>query len=72
MTFGSASLLGQYGPTYVNGFSVSSGSGQNPGQALATCEDGTTFQLEFVTGAGTTHGYGIAKDSKQNIYRYVF
>ena len=30
------------------------------------------MQLEFVTGAGTAHGFGIAKDDEGNIYRFVF
>ncbi len=68
----SGSLIGQYGSTYLSGVSVASGTGQNPGQALATCTTGRTFQIEFVTGAGTAHGYGIGKDNEGNIYRFVF
>lgn len=51
---------------------MSTGTGQNPGQAIATCAKGRTLQLEFVTGAGTAHGYGIGKDNDGNIYRSVF
>lgn len=73
VTVGGANLIGQYGSTYLTGFSVSTGTGQNPGQALATCAtSGRTVQLEFVTGAGTAHGYGIGKDNDGNIYRFVF
>ena len=72
VTVGSGSLLSQYGSTYISGFSASTGSGQNPGQALAVCDRGRTFQLEFVTGAGTAHGFGIGKDNEENIYRFVF
>lgn len=43
-----------------------------PGYALATCSRGRTLQLEFVTGAGTAHGFGIAKDNEGNIFRFVF
>jgi hypothetical protein len=69
---GISSLLAQYGATYISGFSISTGHGQNPGQALAVCEKGRSFQLDFVTGAGTAHGFGIAKDSESNLYRFVF
>jgi hypothetical protein len=72
LTVGSASLMGQYGATHLSGFAVSTGTGQNPGQAIATCAKGRTLQLEFVTGAGTAHGYGIGKDSDGNVYRFVF
>jgi hypothetical protein len=72
VTVGSAGLLSQYGSMYVSGYSVSTGTGQNPGQALALCSKGRTLQLEFVTGAGTAHGFGIGKDNEGNIYRFVF
>jgi hypothetical protein len=68
----SGSLIGQYGTTYLSGVSVMTGSGQNPGQALATCRSGRTFQIEFITGAGTAHGFGIGKDNEGNIYKFVF
>lgn len=72
LSIGSAGLLSQYGSTYITGYSVSTGTGQNPGQALAVCSKGRTVQLEFVTGAGTAHGFGIGKDNESNIYRFVF
>ncbi len=72
VTIASASLLTQYGPKYVTGYSVSTGSGQNPGQAIIVCGKGRTIQLEFVTGAGTAHGFGIGKDNEANVYRFVF
>lgn len=72
VTVGSASLLSQYGSAYLSGYSVSSGTSQNPGQALAVCSKGRSVQLEFVTGAGTAHGFGIAKDNEGNVYRFVF
>jgi hypothetical protein len=52
LTYASGSLLSQYGTTYLSGYSVSAGGGQNPGQALATCSEGRSFQIEFVTGGG--------------------
>ena len=72
VTFGAASLLSQYGTTYLSGYSISMGSGQNPGQALVVCDAGRVLQIEFVTGAGTTSGFGIAKDNEDNLYRLVF
>lgn len=41
----------------------------NRGFALATCSKGRTFQVEFVSRG---HGFGIAKDNEDNIYRFVF
>ena len=72
VTVGSAGLISQHGATHLSGYSVSTGTGQNPGQALAVCSTGRSIQLEFVTGAGTAHGFGIAKDNEGNIYRFVF
>ena len=69
---GAGTLLGQYGTTYGVGYSVSTGSGQNPGQAFMSCADGRTIAMEFVTGAGTANGFGIAKDTEGNIYRVLF
>jgi hypothetical protein len=71
VSYGNASLLNQYGSTYIAGYAVSAG-GQNPGEALATCDRGRAFQMEFTTGGGTAHGFGIGKDNKGNIYRMVF
>ena len=72
VTIGSAGLVSQYGSTYLSGYSVATGTGRNPGQALAVCSKGRSLQLEFVTGAGTAHGFGIGKDNAGNIYRSVF
>lgn len=73
ITVGSASLISTYGhAVYGTGFSVSTGHGQNPGQALMVCQRGRSIQVEFVTGAGTAHGFGVGKDSAGNIYKFVF
>lgn len=72
LTVGGASLLGQYGSTYITGWSASTGAGQNPGQAIVTCASGNVVQMEFVTGAGSASGFGIAKDSAGNVFRVVF
>ena len=73
VTVTSGSLVSEYGSAYLSSYSISSdGSGQNPGQAIATCSDGRTVLVEFITGAGTAHGFGIAKDTEENVYRFVF
>jgi len=36
------------------------------------CDSGRTFQIDFVTGAGTAHGFGIGKDSQADIYKFIF
>lgn len=71
-TFGTGSLLTQYGPIYGAGYSITSGGGQSPGQAIATCTDGTRFDIEFVTGGGTANGFGFARDTRGNVYRLLF
>lgn len=43
------------------------------GQALLTGDKGTTMQVEYFTSAmSPTHGYGLAKDNRGNIYRLIF
>lgn len=68
-SIGGGSLLTNYGSVYLSGYSVTSAAGMNRGYALATCAKGRTFEIEFVSRG---HGYGIAKDSDENIYRFVF
>jgi hypothetical protein len=72
ISVGTGSLIGTYGSVYGVGTSVSTGTGQNPGRAFLTCSKGRTIQMEFVTGAGTANGFGIAKDNKGNIYKVLF
>ena len=66
------SLFTQYGAIYGSSSTVTSGGGQNPGQAIATCTDGTRFEIEFVTGGGTANGFGFARDTRGNVYRVLF
>lgn len=68
----SGSLISQYGATYLTGYGVSTGHGQNPGRAVAVCTSGRVVDVEFVTGAGTGHGFGIGKDNQNNVFRFVF
>jgi hypothetical protein len=72
ITFVQGSLFSQYGATYGSGFAVGSGGGQNPGRGFAACTDGLRFDVEFVTGAGTASGFGLARDSAGNVYRVLF
>lgn len=68
----SGGLFTMYGP--AAGYSVTAGNvpGVNRGEAFMSCEQGTTVQAEFFTGSGTANGYGVAKDSKNNIYKMLF
>ncbi len=73
ITLGSASLFTTHGTAvYGSAFSISTGTGQNQGQALLVCNRGRTIQIEFVTGAGTANGFGIGKDNEDNLYKFVF
>jgi hypothetical protein len=66
------SLFSLYGP--AAGYSVTAGNvpGVNRGEAFMSCDRGTTVQAEFFTGSGTANGYGVAKDSANNIYKMLF
>jgi hypothetical protein len=61
-------LLTQYGATHLSGYSLSS-PGMAPGFGLASCTKGRSFQIEFVSRG---HGFGIAKDTDGNVYRFLF
>ncbi len=69
MSITSASLFTTYGP--VAGYAVTAGNvpGVNRGEAFVACDRGTTMQVEFFTGSGTANGYGVAKDSANNVYK---
>lgn len=69
-TISSTSLIGQYGS--LVGISQTSGGGQNPGQAVVICPDGNSYTIEFLTGGGTSSGFGVAKDRNGNIFRVLF
>jgi hypothetical protein len=45
---------------------------ENRGYAMAVGKKGTSMEIEFLTGAGTAHGFGVAKDNKGNVYRVLF
>jgi len=75
-TFGAVatgSLMGRYGGT-IFASSVITGivPGTNKGQAFLSCNRGTTMEAEFYTGSGTANGFGVARDSKGNLYKMLF
>lgn len=45
---------------------------ENRGYAMAVGRKGTSMEIEFLTGAGTAHGFGVAKDNRGNVYRVLF
>ena len=83
VSFATGSLISTYGNIYGTG--ISTGHGQNLGQAIVTCERDTIIQVEFVTDEGTANGFGnefvtgeetakgfgFAKDNKGNVYRLI-
>jgi len=74
LTVTSGHLLSGYGPRFVPGAAVppALGPGQSMGQAFIDCGKGRSIRLEFVTGPGTVHGWGIGEDNAANIFRFVF
>ena len=66
-------LFTQYGSTIgINQSNIANIPGVNAGQAFASCSQGTSFDIEFITGSGTANGNGIAKDSEGNVYKMIF
>jgi len=47
-------------------------AGLNRGDARLTCTRGTKIKARFYTRSGTTSGYGVAKDSRGNLYKLTF
>ena len=68
----SIGLAGAWGFVYGSGYSVRNLPGINRGEAMATCTDHTTIQVEFFTGSGTANGNGVAQDSAGNTYKLIF
>lgn len=42
------------------------------GQALATGDRGTVFQAEFYVTSSSKQGYGLARDTKNNVYKLLW
>jgi hypothetical protein len=62
------SLLLNYGQE----LGLSPRGNENRGNAILLGTKGTSIEIEFLTGAGTAHGFGIAKDNRGNIYKVLF
>jgi hypothetical protein len=45
---------------------------ENRGYAMLLGTKGTSVEIEFLTGAGTAHGFGVAKDNHGNIFKILF
>jgi hypothetical protein len=74
LTVTAGRLLSRYGPRFVPGVAIppALAPGQSMGHAFIECGTGRSIRLEFVTGPGTAHGWGIAEDNAENIFRFVF
>ena len=62
------SLLLDYGQE----LGLSARGNENRGYAMLLGTNGTSIECEFLTGAGTAHGFGVAKDNKGNIFKVLF
>ena len=62
------SLLLDYGQE----LGLSPRGNENRGYAMLVGKEGTKIEIEFLTGAGTAHGFGVAKDNHGNIYKVLF
>ena len=61
------------GYAQANGLSVDDQRDKmNRGEAVVICPNGNRFIIEFYTRHGTANGYGMAKDSNENIYKVLF
>ena len=75
--FGSANVvntsnLGSLWTTvYGNNFTLNT-SGKNYGMATLIGDQGTVIEAEFISGGISGHGFGVAKDNRDNYYRIHF
>jgi hypothetical protein len=42
------------------------------GHAFLECDKGRSIRIQFVTGPGGTHGWGIGEDNRENLFTFVF
>lgn len=69
----SGSLWDRYGNLAgFSGTTVGIAPGVNRGEAFLACSRGTTIKVEFFTGSGTANGYGLAEDSRGNVFKMLF
>jgi hypothetical protein len=59
----------QFSSYYGNGFSTSL---KQHGQAIAYGNSGTVLQAEYFVDSMTFHGYGLAKDNKDNLFKLMW
>ena len=58
--------------SYGQELGLSPRGNENRGFAMLLGNKGTSIEIEFLNGAGTAHGFGVAKDNKGNIYKVLF
>jgi hypothetical protein len=58
--------------TYGQELGLAPRGNENRGYAMLLGAKGTSIEIEFLTGAGTAHGFGIAKDNHENLFRVLF
>jgi len=62
------SLLLNYGQE----LGLSPRGNENRGYAMLLGTNGTSIEIEFLSGAGTAHGFGVAKDNQGNLFKVLF
>ena len=62
------SLLLSYGQE----LGLSPRGNENRGYAMLLGDKDTSIEIEFLTGKGTAHGFGVAKDNKGNLFKVLF
>lgn len=64
-------LISQYGTAVGMTTTIASGDNAVRGQGIITCGSGRIVELEFLTST-SGHGFGVAKDSRENVFKFVF
>ena len=67
-----ATMVALWTQVYGSGFALGQQAGTNRGEALLLCTRGTTITVEFLTGAGTGSGIGVAEDNRGNRFKVLF
>jgi hypothetical protein len=70
-------VLEKYNPIWINHSeaikrAIEQVLGENQYEIAHIGDRGTTIDIEFLTGVGTCHGFGVAKDNKRNVYKVIF
>jgi hypothetical protein len=72
LTISNNNFITKYGNVYGSTISKSTGTGQNPGQAILICNTGRRIEFHFLTGAGTANGFGYGEDNNGNVFKVLF